>query len=94
MLTSNVKSIDLTLSAWPDGSGRCDNRLTAQHLSRDLVWPSNGLQELAQTMKTSSSQFPQHLRPRKTGLHANASSGQKTKVCKCSFSSKFLQVGL
>jgi len=30
-------------TAWPDGSGRWDNRMAAQHLSRDLVRPSSGV---------------------------------------------------
>ena len=30
-------------TAWPDGSGRWDNRMAAQHLPRDLVRPSSGL---------------------------------------------------
>jgi len=29
-------------TAWPDGSGRWDNRVSAQHLPGDLVWPSSG----------------------------------------------------
>jgi len=33
-----------------DGSGWWDNRLAAEHLPRDLVRPSSGLKELAQTM--------------------------------------------
>jgi len=36
-------------SAWPDGSGRLDNRMAAncaQHLPRDLLRPSSGLKEL------------------------------------------------
>ena len=28
--------------AWPDGSGRWDNRMAAEHLPRDLVRPSSG----------------------------------------------------
>ena len=45
MLPSNVQSIDLPMAcaAWPDGSGRWDNRMAAQHLPRDLVRPSSGL---------------------------------------------------
>ena len=42
-------------TAWPDGSGRWDNRmaaLAAQHLVRDLVRPSSGLEELTQTTTT------------------------------------------
>jgi len=43
--------IDLSLwGAWPDGYGRRDNRMAAQHLSRDLVPPSSGY-KLAQTME-------------------------------------------
>jgi len=38
-------------NAWPDGPGWRNNRMAAQHLSRDLLRPSSGLQELAQTMK-------------------------------------------
>jgi len=30
-------------TAWPNGSGRWDNLLAAQHLPRDLVRPSSGL---------------------------------------------------
>jgi len=30
-------------TAWPDGSGRWDNRMVSQHLPRDLVRPSSGL---------------------------------------------------
>ena len=30
-------------TTWPDGSGRWDNRMAAQHLPRDLVRPSSGL---------------------------------------------------
>ena len=37
-------------TARPDSSGWRNNRLTAQNLPRDLVRPSNGLNELAQTM--------------------------------------------
>jgi len=29
-------------TAWPDGSGRWDNWMAAQHLPRDLVGPSSG----------------------------------------------------
>ena len=29
-------------TAWPDGSGRWDNRMAAQHLPRDLMRPSSG----------------------------------------------------
>ena len=46
MLFSTVQSIDLPWSAWPDGFGWRDNRIAAQHLSRDLVRPSSGLKEL------------------------------------------------
>jgi len=44
MLPSNVQSIELPMdySAWPDGSGRCDNWMAAQHLPQDLLWPSSG----------------------------------------------------
>jgi len=41
-------------SSWtarPDGSGRWDNQMTAQHLPRDLVRPSSGQQQLVQTTK-------------------------------------------
>ena len=41
-------------SSWtarPDGYGRWDNRMAAQDLPRDLVPPSSGLKELAQTTK-------------------------------------------
>ena len=31
-----------SLSAQPDGSGRWDNRMAAQHLPRDIVQPSSG----------------------------------------------------
>jgi len=30
---------------WPDGSGRWDNRMAAQNLSRDVLSPSSGLKE-------------------------------------------------
>ena len=40
-------------TAWPDGSGRWDNRMASQHLPRDLVRPSSGLKELVQTKKNS-----------------------------------------
>jgi len=30
-------------TAWPDGSGRWDNRVAAQHLPRDLLRPSSGV---------------------------------------------------
>jgi len=43
MLSSNVQSIDLPWTAWPDGSGRWDYWMVAQHLPRDLVQPSSGL---------------------------------------------------
>jgi len=43
MLSSNVQSIDFPLSAWPDGPGRWENRMAAQHLPRDLVRPSSRL---------------------------------------------------
>ena len=42
-----------SISSWtarPDSSGRWDNRMVAQHLPRDLVRPSSGYEELAQTM--------------------------------------------
>jgi len=29
-------------TAWPGGAGRWNNWMAAQHLSRDLVWPSSG----------------------------------------------------
>jgi len=32
-----------TWTAWSDGAGRCDNQMAAQHLPRDLVRPSSGL---------------------------------------------------
>ena len=35
-------------TAWPDGSGRWDNRVAAQHLPWDLVRPSRGCKELVQ----------------------------------------------
>ena len=38
-------------SAWPDGSGRWDNRMAVQHLPRDLVRLSNGYEELTQKKK-------------------------------------------
>jgi len=40
---SNVRSIDLPRTTQTDGSGWWDNRMAAQHLSRDLVRPSSGL---------------------------------------------------
>ena len=42
MLPSNVQSIDLSWNAWPDGSGRWDNRMAAQHLPWGLVRPTSG----------------------------------------------------
>ena len=40
-----------TWSAWPDGSGRWDNQMSAQHLPRDILRLRSGLQELAQKKK-------------------------------------------
>jgi len=41
-------------TAQPDGSRWRDSRLIAEHLPRDLVRPSSGMKELAQTMKKKS----------------------------------------
>ena len=41
--------------ARPDGSGRWDTRMATQHLTRDLVRPSRGMKQLAQTMKICAS---------------------------------------
>jgi len=41
---------DPSTTARPDGFGWWDNRMAAQLLSRDLVWPSRGLKELSQTI--------------------------------------------
>ena len=45
MFSSNVLSNPSTSpwTAWPDGSEQWDNRMAAQHLPRDLVRPSSGL---------------------------------------------------
>jgi len=43
-------------TAWPDGSGRCDNRMAAQRLPWDLLRASNG-QEQAHTIKKNVSLF-------------------------------------
>jgi len=42
-------------TAWHDGSGWWENRLAGEHLPRDLVRPSSGLKELAQTMTYNDS---------------------------------------
>jgi len=42
ILSSNVQSIDSSWTAWPDGSGRWDNQMTAQHQLRELVRHSSG----------------------------------------------------
>ena len=42
MLSSNVQSIVLCMTAWPDCSGRWDSWMAAQHLPRDLMCPSSG----------------------------------------------------
>ena len=39
-------------TAWPDGSGRWDNWMAAQHLPRDLVRPSSGLQNWLKRWRT------------------------------------------
>ena len=44
-------------SSWtarPNVPGRWDDRMAAQHLPRDLVLPSSGLKQLAQTMKRNA----------------------------------------
>ena len=51
MSCPHVQYINFPWTAKPDGSGWRDNRLAAQHLPRDLVRPSNGQEQLAQTMK-------------------------------------------
>ena len=38
-------------TAWPDGAGRCDNWMAAQHLFRDLVRPSSGFNNSLKRMK-------------------------------------------
>jgi len=45
MLSFNILSNPSTSpwTAWPDGCGRWDKRMAAQHLFRDLVQPSSGL---------------------------------------------------
>ena len=56
----------LLWSAWPDGSGRRDNRNAAQHLPRDLVRRSSGYKQLAQTTKkVGFSVCGQHFRQKK-----------------------------
>ena len=42
IVSSNVQSIDFPWTAWPDGSGRWDNWMVAQHLPRDQVQPGSG----------------------------------------------------
>ena len=49
MLSPKIVSVDWT--ARLDGSERCDNRMAAQHLIRDVVRPSSGLKELTQKKK-------------------------------------------
>ena len=41
-MSSNVQPSTSSWTAWPDGSRRWDNRMSAQHLPRDLVRPSSG----------------------------------------------------
>ena len=41
-------------TAWPDGSGRWDNRMAAQHPPRDLVQPSSGYEELSHKKKSQN----------------------------------------
>ena len=42
-----------TWTAWPDGSGRWDNRMAAQHLPRDLVSPSSGFNNWLERRRTT-----------------------------------------
>jgi len=51
MLSSNVQCIHLSMDSFSDVSGWWDNWMAAQHLLRDLLRPSSGLEELVHAMK-------------------------------------------
>jgi len=51
MLSSMSNPSTSSWTARPDGSGRWDHRMAAQHLPRDLVRPSSDYEELAQKKK-------------------------------------------
>jgi len=52
------------ISSWtarPDGSGRWDNRMAAQHLPRDLVRPSSGLKNWLKRRKSREQRCPVYI---------------------------------
>ena len=64
-------------TAWPDGSRRWENQMTAQNLPLDLVRPSSGLKGLAQTTKIYLTDFQE------TASAGAPESGGMTGACPC-----------